>query len=155
MNDVATVEPVVVTVNVACDAATAFEVWTKELSSWWPVAGHSVGGEAEVARLVFDEHAGGRVYEVWRDGSETTWAEVEHWDPPNSFVLAWHPGYGADRATEVEVRFEPRGETTEVRLEHRQWDRLGGDAAASRASYASGWVTVVAAYVEKAPTAPH
>lgn len=152
VTDDVTVEPVVVTVNVVCDVATAFELWTKELSSWWPVAGHSVGGEAEVARLVFEEGAGGRIYEVWRDGSERPWAEVEQWDPPRSFVLAWHPGYAADRATEVEVRFESRGDTTEVRLEHRHWDRLGADGAESRASYASGWATVTAAYVERAPT---
>ena len=116
-----TIEPITLTVTVECDQAAAFDLWTKGLASWWPVEPHSIAG-AQVATLVFEDRTGGRVYEVANDGTESTWAEIERWDPPNGFALRWHPGYEDDTATCVEVTFAPAPDGgTEVRLEHRDW----------------------------------
>lgn len=150
-----TTEPIVVTVTVGCDVATAFELWTKEVASWFPVQRHSLGHD-EVVDVQFEEHVGGRLYEIWRDGSERTWAEIERWEPPHAFVLAWHPGYDAEQATHVEVSFVPLPDGgTDVRLEHRDWDRLGSRAGEARASYANGWPTVLGHYVDGASSRIH
>ena len=145
-------EPIVLTVTVGCDVDAAFELWTKEITSWWPVAPHSVGGD-DVADVVFESRVGGRVYEVQRDGTVCTWAEIERWEPPNGFGLAWHPGYDAEQATHVDVRFEPAAQGgTDVRLEHRGWEHLGTGAHDARTSYADGWPLVLRNYVERAPS---
>lgn len=147
-------EPVTVTVTVDCDAESAFRLWTKELATWWPFDGHSLGGDA-VVDVVFEEWVGGRMYEVWRDGTERTWAEIEAWDPPHGLALAWHPGSTGSDATHVELSFTTRADgTTEVRLVHHGWDGLGDGATERRASYADGWATVLGRFHERASSTP-
>ena len=60
------VEPVVATVDVPADAATAFEIFTSGMGTWWPLADYSLGADRIVA-VEFDERAGGEVLEVWDD----------------------------------------------------------------------------------------
>ena len=45
------------------------------------------------------------------------------------------------------MRFVPEGDGTRVELEHRGWERWGDEAAETRASYDSGWDTVLAPFV--------
>lgn len=134
--------PVVVEVTVAAGAEAAFETFTADIASWWPVERHSIG-EGRVVDVVMEGRAGGRVYERWDDGQERDWADVLEWDPPRRLVLSWHPNPDRDSATEVEVAFEPAGEGTRVRLEHRGWERLGAEADEARTSYETGWRPVL------------
>ena len=55
--------------------------------------------------IVFEERAGGRVYEVMSDGTEGTWATILTWDPPRGFVLAWKPNLTDNPPTELEITF--------------------------------------------------
>jgi uncharacterized protein YndB with AHSA1/START domain len=130
-----------ITKSVTVDASveTAFETFTRRITSWWPTGSHRVFDESTV---VFEELAGGRVYERAADGEEADWADVLVWEPPHRFVLRWrvNPKRGA---TELEVRFSAEGDGTRVDLEHRGWDDAEG-----RANYHTGWDPVLDRFVE-------
>ena len=71
------------------------------------------------------------------------------WEPPAGFTIAWKVDPDAVAATEVEVRFTPEGDGTQVVLEHRHWDRLGAGAAETRGNYDGGWEMVLGRYVDR------
>ena len=134
-----TVAPVVREVLVRTDVATAFALYTDRIGSWWPLATHGVFGEH--ATVAFED---GRLVE--RAGtSATTWGEVLAWEPPHGFRITWHPGRGADEATEVEVTFTAEGDQVRVSLVHTGWERRAD--ADVRASYETGWVLVLERFV--------
>ena len=138
------VEPVRRTVTIGRAPEDAFALFTEGISSWWPFASHSIGGEQTVA-AVFEQREGGKVFERLADGTEHEWADIVAWEPPSRFVLAWH--VNPERHTEVEVRFVPVGGGTRVELEHRGFDRLSEAVAAeSRESYSVGWEVVLGKY---------
>ena len=49
------------TIMVEASQETAFETFTRHVTSWWPRS-HTIF-EDKVAEIVFDERVGGRVYE--------------------------------------------------------------------------------------------
>jgi uncharacterized protein YndB with AHSA1/START domain len=145
-----TIEPVVVAVEVRRGIEEAFGVFTGEIASWWPVAGHSVDA-ARVEAVVLEGRVGGRLYERWRDGGEADWGRVLAWEPPARLVLSWSPNPERSAATEVEVRFTAlAADHTRVELEHRGWERLGDPAAELRDSYREGWPRVLGAFAATA-----
>jgi uncharacterized protein YndB with AHSA1/START domain len=146
-------EPVVNVVTVSAPIERAFEVFTGDVKSWWPLGRYSVAaddGKEGVTAVdsVIEPHEGGRWYEVRSDGSEADWGEVLVFDAPRRLVASWHPGRSADEATELEVRFTSDAEGTRVELEHRGWERLGDRGAEARQGYAGGWIEVLAKYSE-------
>ncbi len=146
--------PLVFTVTVEHSAVDAFTLFTDKIGTWWPKATHSIG-EDRTADVVLDPRVDGRLYERLDDGTEYAWGEVLEWDPPNQFVITWHPSPEPIAMTTVEVSFTPIDErSTEVKLTHRDWHRLGDIAAVARRNYAHGWVGVLDLYVSKAATPP-
>ena len=133
-----TIEPIRLTITVACDAQTAFDTFTQRMGDWWPLRTHSIA-EADAVGVEFEGRAGGVVWELTRDGQRHKWADVVVWDPPSRLVMAWKPNYRPVEPTEVELRFEQAEQGTKVELEHRGWERLGPEAAAGRAAYEAGW----------------
>jgi uncharacterized protein YndB with AHSA1/START domain len=148
MSETVAIEPVRRTIMVDCPMEEAFRVFTTEIASWWPLLTHSIGGE-QVERLVFEEYAGGEVYEVAKDGARAHWADVLAWEPPARFVLDWQVN-PTEPATELEVRFAAEDGGTRVELEHRGWERLGERGEEARGNYANGWVTVLGRFEERA-----
>lgn len=142
------IEPVRKSVTVAAPIEHAFRVFTERTTDWWPLGTHSVREELAQAAVI-EPRVGGAVYELWRDGRDD-WGRVTAWEPPHRLVFTWHPGRGADEATEVEVRFSERGGATLVELEHRGWEARGARAAEIRGYYDEGWNAVLARYVEAA-----
>ena len=142
------VEAVEKSVVVHCDQRRAFEVFTREIGSWWPLHTHSIG-EDKVTEVVFEEKVGGRVFERHDDGAEGEWGRVLAWEPPARFVMSWYPGRDASEATELEVRFTPAGDGTRVDLEHRGWEILAARARDARAGYDTGWDEVLAYYTRR------
>jgi uncharacterized protein YndB with AHSA1/START domain len=140
-----TVEAVRKSLMVKCSPERAFQVFTAEIGSWWPLGRYSIGGD-KITEVVFEGKVGGRVYERHADGGEGEWGRVLEWDPPHRFVMSWYPGSDAAEATDLEVRFAPQGNGTRVDLEHRGWEILGDRAAETRASYDGGWAGVLAEY---------
>jgi len=126
----------------------AWSTYTERIGEWWPLATYSIHGERARTAL-FEGGQGGRLYERTASGEEAHWAEILAWEPPSRLVLLWQ--VNPERpATEVEIRFVSEGDGTRVELEHRGWERLGDAAEEARASYESGWDTVLAPYVEAA-----
>lgn len=138
------VEPVRRTIEVGCDPATAFEIFTARMSAWWPLERNTVSAmSGDAARSVaLEPRVGGKVYEIKADGAREDWAVVRTFEPGKRLVLAWHVMAPESEATEVEVRFVPSGDGTRVELEHRGFEILGSDAEARRDSYDGGWVHV-------------
>jgi hypothetical protein len=127
-----------VTVTVAVDPATAFEVFTEEIGEWYRSGLSSMVGHHRPETLRFEPGVGGRLLEVDRaDGIEAEHARVTVWDPGRRLVFV------DLKATEVDVRFEPIDRGTRVVLEHRGLDQLPPAAAesASRHSWKrlAGW----------------
>jgi uncharacterized protein YndB with AHSA1/START domain len=141
-----TIEPIERIVVVPGTPEGAFRLFTTHMGSWWPVATHALADAdagQTVERVVFDEVEGGRIYEVWPDGTEKDWGRVTTWDPPGRVAFDWNPSEEDRPFTQVEVRFSPVAEGTEIRLLHRGWERLGADrSAAMRADYVQGWAYV-------------
>jgi uncharacterized protein YndB with AHSA1/START domain len=145
MSDALVIEAVRKTVTVDCTVEEAFRVFTTDAVSWWPLASHSINGEA-VQQIVFEGREGGGVYEVTADGDRGHWATVLTWDPPFRLVLAWNILRREVVPTEVEVSFFPDGDGTRVELEHRGWDAVAEEAEAKRENYDTGWKQVLGFY---------
>jgi uncharacterized protein YndB with AHSA1/START domain len=141
-------EPIVRQIDVGRPPADAFRIFTEGLGTWWPADRFSMAADDEgnrPERVVFEPSLGGRIFEVWADGSEHLWGRVTGWEPPARVVFDWKPNDLDHPFTEVEVTFAANaaGGTT-VRLEHRKWELLGADLGArGRASYANGWPYVL------------
>ena len=147
----ATTEPIRKEVVVDVDPDRAFEIFTADMTSWWPSAHHI--GSAPIDTIVVEPHAGGRWYTRHQDGTETSTGSVGAWDPPHRLVLTWQIGadwrYHSDLITTVELRFLEAGPgRTRVVLEHRDLDAFGADAAAMRTTFDApdAWVATLQAY---------
>lgn len=140
------IEPVVASVVVQASPERAFVVFTQQVSTWWPTATHSLGGE-RTRGVTIEQRAGGRVYETWDDGTEREWGVVLDWEPGRRFAMTW--GITAAE-TSVEVLFSPDGTGTRVEVRHAGWEALGESGAGARASYAAGWTPVLSRFAEQA-----
>jgi hypothetical protein len=116
-----------VTTRIEVDPAKAFDVFTREIGSWWRRDLRYRFGAAPLGRLRFEPGVGGRLLEVEDEGSGAGF-EVGR-------VLVWEPGarlafefrardFAPGERTEVDVRFEAEGTGTRLTLEHRGWDGL-------------------------------
>lgn len=124
---------------VAADRSRTFDVFVRRMAQWWPLTPFSRGGE-RVQTVVVDEAVGGRVAEVWDDGTSWTWGDVVEWDEPTSFAMTWNV---TGTPTVVALRFQRVTDgITRVELEHRGWDRLTeaelGEDCAIAGGYRSG-----------------
>jgi uncharacterized protein YndB with AHSA1/START domain len=140
-----------VVVEVGC--AKAFEIFTADMTSWWPPHHHI--GSAPIEEIVIEPREGGRWYSRHQDGTETSTGIVTTWNPPGRLVVTWQIGadwaYHDDLVTSVEVRFESVApDRTRVVLEHRGLEAYGADAASMRAMFESpdAWSGTLTAYAE-------
>ncbi|HSW25428.1 MAG TPA: SRPBCC family protein [Burkholderiaceae bacterium] len=143
-------------VIVAAPLAVAFEVFTAQIQSWWPMASHHIG-QADCAAVVIEPRAGGRWYERGVDGVECVWGQVLVWEAPRRVVLAWQLSaqfrFDPSIHTEVDVRFVGIDErTTRVELEHRGLEAYGAEAMAMRDAFSSpnGWNGMLDHYAQVA-----
>jgi hypothetical protein len=152
---VQTVPPIRRDVVVDIGQGRAFEIFTAEMTSWWPPEHHI--GSAPIAEIVIEPRVGGRWFTRHEDGTETSTGVVTVWEPPARFVVTWQIGadwkYHDDLVTSVDVRFLIEApERTRVELEHRGLEAFGAQAAAMRELFESpgAWEATLAAYAEKA-----
>jgi hypothetical protein len=148
------IDPVRKSIEVTCDAKTAFAFYTEHLNDWWPRATHSLG-QARTRAVAMECREGGRLYETQEDGTTSDWGRIIAWEPGRRLVHSWHVGRPETEATEIELRFTPLPNGgTRVDLEHRNWENFGPEAAALRDEYNPGWDHVFGAcfggYVKKA-----
>lgn len=135
--------PIRKTIVVKAETAQAFAVFAHRMHDWSPAVQSLLGARRDI---VIEPFTGGRWYEVNDDGSEADWGKVLAWDPPNRMLLAWQLNaqfaYDPQLITEVEACFfAESGGRTRVEFEHRNLDRFGADAAATRSSLdgEGGW----------------
>jgi uncharacterized protein YndB with AHSA1/START domain len=146
-----TVEAVRREIVVDLPPARAFDLFTADMTSWWPAEHHI--GSAPIDRIIVEPKAGGRWYTRHQDGTETSTGVVLAWDPPGRVIVTWQIGvdwkFHDDLVTTVEVRFQPEGEDrTRVVLEHRDLEAFGADAARMKETFEDlgAWTTTLAAY---------
>lgn len=139
------IAPVRKSIRVDRSPDAAFRRFTEGIGEWWPIESHGVSGSG-AARVAFEGRIGGRICETGPDGAEHVWGTVTVWDPPRRVAFTWHPGRAADTRQEVEVTFHPAGGGTRVDLVHSGWERLGEEAAGTRARYDAGWELVLSRF---------
>lgn len=143
------IEPIRLTFEVDCPVDHAFDVWTGRIAQWWP-NDHTVSAEADLT-ITLEGRPGGRIFERTADGTEYDWGEVVVWEPPTRLGYTWHLKRDRGDATEVEIRFVDRGDsTTQVEIEHRGWERLGADGETWRDRNHGGWATLLPCFVAAA-----
>jgi hypothetical protein len=120
-----------VTVTVAVDPDTAFDVFTGEIDQWYRRGVANLPRSRRNTAMHFEPGVGGRLVEVRDGGGEIERARVTVWERGKRLVFVDR------RDTEVEVWFEAIDDETRVVLEHRGLDRLDPDVAAEIAKY--GW----------------
>lgn len=136
-------------VTVSVPVERAFEVFTAEIGTWWPLRTHAVDTERSET-VVMEGRVGGRLFERTPTGEEHVWGTLVAWEPPNRIVYSWHPGRGEETAQEVEITFSPEAEGTRVDIRHYGWERLGDRLEKTIASYNEGWDKVIAVYARAA-----
>ncbi|MEO8229021.1 MAG: SRPBCC domain-containing protein [Chloroflexota bacterium] len=140
------IEPIRLTFEVDCPVHHAFDVWTARIDQWWP-KDHTVSGEEDLT-IVLERRPGGRIFERTSGGIEHDWGEVTVWDPPSRLGYTWHLNRDRSDATDVEIRFVPRGDAaTQVEIEHHGWERLGTDGETWRDRNLGGWATLLPHYL--------
>jgi uncharacterized protein YndB with AHSA1/START domain len=142
---------VTVTVEVAADPQTAFEIFTEEIGRWWRPGPINWNYSDRAVGMRIEPRIGGRWIEVH---DEATGEGFEHgrvlvWEPGARLVLHYEDrGHDID-GTEVEVRFEPVDGGTRVTLEHRGWEKVAADLGAQkRRSKRWGWANILGWYQE-------
>lgn len=147
--------PIQKTIVVATSPERAFQAFTEEMSTWWPLATHHIG-KAEATTVVIEPLIGGRWFERGVDGSECDWGRVRTWDPPRRLVLTWEISsdwrHDPSIQTELEVRFSAEGASTRVDLEHRLLHYYGDQATQMRGIFESekGWAGLLQAFANQA-----
>jgi hypothetical protein len=151
-NDVLAFErpPVRQSILIESTVEHTFEVFVRELAAWWPLDPFSLGGRDRIRTVTVDRHTGGRVVELWHDGSEHDWGTLLEWNEPAGFTMTWNV---TGEPTEVELRFV-RVETalTRVEIEHRGWEKLDDQQLAAACAlpggylggaFTTGWATIL------------
>ena len=151
-------EPVRRSIRVWASAERAFQVFTRDMDSWWPRTHHI--GNSPMKRVVVEGRPGGSVYTEQEDGTVCPWGTVLTWEPPQRFVLAWqaNPEWQLEtdlaKCSEVAVQFTPVDNgTTLVELEHRGFERHGGAYAKMREMVntdGGGWGGLLVLFASKA-----
>jgi hypothetical protein len=133
-----TIEAVRRHVVVGASQQRAFEVFTAEMTSWWPAEHHI--GSTPIDEIVIEPREGGRWYTRHQDGAEISTGYVAAWEPYDRVVLTWQIGaawkYDPRLITTVALRFVAEGpRQTRVELEHRDLENFGPDAEKMRQTF--------------------
>jgi uncharacterized protein YndB with AHSA1/START domain len=156
-----------VSVQVAVDVDEAFRIFTEEIDRWWRRGPRfRASGAAPGGLLHLEPRVGGRLFESF-DGPAgpcvVTTGRVTAWEPPARLAFEWRGvNFGPSDTTEVDVRFEPRGDGTLVTVVHRGWSKLmpdhpvrhGLDVPAFIRSMGLWWGDLMTALRERAADTP-
>lgn len=131
--------------TVPVSADQAFEVFVKELNSWWPKE-YTWAGE-ELDRIAIEPNENGRCFERGPHGFECDWGRVLEYSPPHRIVFTWQigpdrvPQPSAEKASEIEVLFESEDNRTGVTFIHRNFEKHGEGAEVYKEALGSpqGW----------------
>jgi len=120
-----------VALRVAATPARAFEIFTREIGAWWQPNGLFRFTGKSPGRLKFEPGLDGRFIEVLPDGEIFEIGRITAWEPPGRLAFTWRQeSFAPGQLTQVEVKFEPVGDETRVRVEHHGWDTVPQDHVA-------------------------
>ncbi|MGR3468082.1 MAG: metalloregulator ArsR/SmtB family transcription factor [Shimia sp.] len=138
-------DPIVKTLTVPLPPARAFEAFTRDLGTWWPVESHSLSAADDKTpqAVRIEPREGGQIIETKHDGTTAPWGRITGWEPGRRLAMSWHVGRPEEEATFIDVRFEAQGTGTRIILIHDGWAALGAQASATRSSYTTGWDRVL------------
>jgi uncharacterized protein YndB with AHSA1/START domain len=106
----------------------AFDVFTREIDTWWRRSPRYRLGTKQSSTIRFEGEAGGRLVEVLEGGREHFIGKVLAWERGARLSFEWRAvKFSPDEVTEVEVLFEPGEGGTRVTLEHRGWSKIPRD----------------------------
>ena len=142
------IPPVIKTIVYAGSPEDAFDRFALDIGKWWPLGTHSVGKSANAVSVGFNRlEAGGALVERGKSGELHVWGTITDIRRPCLISFTWHVGRQEDTAQLIEVRFDPdENGTTQVRLTHSGWERLGDGALDARQGYQTGWDFVLGRY---------
>lgn len=136
-------DAIVKDITVPLSPERAFQLFTEEMASWWPLDRHALSADEGGAKHVsVPSDVGAQVLETKPDGSTAPWGRVTEHAPGQAFGMSWHVGRPEEQATHVRVTFEPVVNGTRVVLVHDGWEALGETALSTQAMYRRGWDTV-------------
>lgn len=140
------------TVEVPLPPQVAFDLFTKDIASWWPTASHSLSAQdGETPKdITVKPGIGGEIFETKKDGSKAPWARITVWEPGHKIACDWFVGRDEAEATKVLVVFTPSARGTVLHLTHSGFNVLDSEAQAIKGQYHSGWDIVLAPYVARA-----
>jgi hypothetical protein len=160
-NDNATVTalrrpPINVSTLVRSSRDHTFDMFVHTIGVWWPTRRASSGRE-RVRDITIERRIGGKVFEIWDDGTTVEWGELLAWDAPAGFTMTWSV---TPLPTEVELRFIELGPNlTRVVVEHRGWQALSHEQLAQDCglpggylggSYDIGWSLILDRFARRA-----
>jgi len=128
-----TAESVIVQIDVAVDPATAFKVFTEDIGSWYKDTLYSWNDPERAVGTRIEPGVGGRWIEIWDPDRGEGWTigHIMVWEPGQRLVLSYHSMRRPEPHTEIDIHFEPTDLGTRVTLEHRGWEQLPPDEAAT------------------------
>jgi uncharacterized protein YndB with AHSA1/START domain len=145
-------------ISVEAPPQVAWQVFTEEMGTWWPLAVYKIG-KANAVDAIIEPRVGGRWYERGDDGSTCDWGRVLAWERHSRLVLTWDINadfqYDPALQTEIEVRFiAERDASTRVEFEHRRLDRYGDRRDEMRKIFGEtgDWGRLLAAFAETTAT---
>lgn len=140
--------PWVKKIEVPCNQQKAFEIFIKEMDSWWPLGKYTtsaIGGEAAKAIRV-DARKGGKIVEIGPDGTEYEWGTIRSYEPYEYVSMDFHiplPKEKVESRSFLELSFVQLGkESTRVELTQANWEAFGKRAEMLRGGYGPGWVEI-------------
>lgn len=133
--------------NLECSVEHAFRVFTKNISTWWPLESHSCF-ETKSDRVVIEEQVGGQIIEYSKEGHSAVWGNILSWQPPFRFSMTWHPSSPVDEATIVAVEFFKISDSScRLKLVHSEWHQRKDPNI--RGNYENGWDMVLSLFSSK------
>lgn len=144
-------DAVVVTIEVGVDPATAFAIFTEEIGRWWRPGPINWNNSRQAVGIRIEPGVGGRWIEVYDEqtGEGFEQGRITLWEPGARFACVYRDAGHEIDGTEVEVRFEPVAGGTRVTLEHRGWEQLAAEVAATkRNAKRFGWANIMLWYSE-------
>ena len=141
------------TVEVPCDPDTAFEIFTRDIGTWWKRGTYYWNDADRGLEYRLEPEVGGRLLEVYdlATGEGFEIGRVLAWEPGKRLVFTWRQGnWDPAQSTDVEVRFEPSGNGTLVTVEHGGWDRVPSAGRDQIEGYGDGWAELLGFYAQAA-----
>ena len=134
------------TLNLPLTCEAAFDLFTGRIDEWWPPERRHAPSRAS---RIFVE-AGGRFFERDVDGREIDLGRVRAWERPRLLKLDFFVATGAERPTDVEVRFAPVEGGSQVTIEHRPTPASEAVWRELAPRYLDSWEIVLAAFARRA-----